>query len=73
MKIVIPRLGNKEETDSSSDDNEITSKNKALKFANWSFFAVIVILLALSIPENGWLETLKLEANEESPLMMVLV
>ncbi len=72
MKIVIPRLGTyKEETDSSSDDNEITSKeNKALKFANWSFFAVIVILLALSIPENGWLRNAKTGSLiEESPLM----
>src|SRR5699024_7641427 len=72
MNIAIPRLGTyHEETDSASDDNDITSKdNKALKFPNWSRFAGIVVDVALSIPDNGWLvQAQTVSLIEESPLM----
>ncbi|WP_239769733.1 AbgT family transporter [Mammaliicoccus sp. P-M57] len=74
MKIVIPRLGTYHPNDDSNEDesnNEITTKErKALKFANISFLIVIGVLLALSIPENGWLRNSDTGSLiEKSPLM----
>lgn len=74
MKIVIPRLGKYEvegEAAISVQENEISTKeNKALKFANISFLVVLAILLALSIPENGWLRNAETGSLiEKSPLM----
>lgn len=74
MKIVIPRLGTyhpKEDLNEDESNNEITTKeSKALKFANISFLIVIGILLALSIPENGWLRNPDTGSLiEKAPLM----
>lgn len=74
MKVVIPRLGiykPDEGSEDRSDDNEISAKeSKALKFANISFFVVVAILLALAIPENGWLRNPKTGSLiEKAPLM----
>ncbi|UXV30232.1 AbgT family transporter [Mammaliicoccus sciuri] len=74
MKVVIPRLGiykPDEGSEDQSDDNEISAKeSKALKFANISFFVVVAILLALAIPENGWLRNPKTGSLiEKAPLM----
>lgn len=71
-KITIPRLGsydNPEFVD--SDEGEITDRQRsALKWANWSMLAVVVVIAALSIPSNGLMrnaETGSLLNN--SPLM----
>ena len=74
MKIVIPRLGEykpNEDTENDEAKNEISAKeNKALKFANISFMIVVGVLLALSIPENGWLRNPKTGSLiEKAPLM----
>lgn len=74
MKVVIPRLGTykpDEGSEDQSDDNEISTKeSKALKFANISFFIVVALLLALAIPENGWLRNPKTGSLiDKAPLM----
>ncbi len=74
MKVVIPRLGTykpDEGSEDQSDDNEISAKeSKALKFANISFFIVVALLLALAIPENGWLRNPKTGSLiDKAPLM----
>ncbi len=74
MKVVIPRLGTykpDEGSEDQSDDNEISAKeSKALKFANISFFIVVALLLALAVPENGWLRNPKTGSLiDKAPLM----
>jgi len=74
MKVVIPRLGTykpDEGYEAQSDDNEISAKeSKALKYANISFFVVVALLLALAIPENGWLRNPKTGSLiDKAPLM----
>ncbi|MCY1052689.1 AbgT family transporter, partial [Mammaliicoccus sciuri] len=74
MKVVIPRLGiykPDEGSEDQRDDNEISAKeSKALKFANISFFVVVALLLALAIPENGWLRNPKTGSLiDKAPLM----
>ena len=76
MKVVIPRLGTykpDEGYEAQSDDNEISAKVKvkyALKYANISFFVVVALLLALAIPENGWLRNPKTGSLiDKAPLM----
>ncbi len=74
MKVVIPRLGTykpDEGSEDQRDDNEISAKeSKALKFANISFFIVVALLLALAIPENGWLRNPKTGSLiDKAPLM----
>ncbi|MDO0957687.1 AbgT family transporter [Mammaliicoccus sciuri] len=74
MKVVIPRLGTykpDEGYEAQSDDNEISAKeSKALKYANISFFVVVALLLALAIPEKGWLRNPKTGSLiDKAPLM----
>lgn len=54
-KITIPRLGEYKNPEYVSEDTgEITAKQKsALRWANLSMLAVVVLVAALSIPENG--------------------
>ncbi|WP_323704158.1 AbgT family transporter [Mammaliicoccus sp. Dog046] len=74
MKIVIPRLGTyqgEHQLNNEQDSEEISSKeSRALKYANISIGVVILILLALCIPENGWLRNPKTGSLiENAPLM----
>lgn len=64
MKIVIPRLGTYDDSDStiSTEDsnNSITPvQQRAVFWANMSFVASIIILIILAIPENSFLRNAK--------------
>ena len=79
MRFVIPRLGTYDDTnaDINADDNNDSltkEENRAVFWANISFFIVILVIILCAIPEHSFYEMRKREVcSMMHQLLMVLV
>lgn len=74
MRITIPRMGSftpEPGSDLDHDDSPITDRDRrAMRFANIAVILVVVVLLALTVPENGLLRNAETGSlTQDSPLM----
>ncbi|RIL72490.1 AbgT family transporter [Staphylococcus devriesei] len=75
-KIVLPRLGTYDESQSNFDEEEETSstitvtEKRALFWANMSFIVLVVALIICCLPESSWLRNAKTGSLiDDSPLI----
>ena len=75
-KIVLPRLGTYDESQSTIDEEEETSstitttEKRALFWANMSFIVLVVALIICCLPEGSWLRNAKTGSLiDDSPLI----